>query len=138
MNNEQRKKLNSKITVWVLVLALAGAGAWYFKPFKKASGSLDQFAMCLAEKGVTMYGTDWCAYCKNEKKAFGDSFQYVPYVECTRDPGKCLAAGIQGYPTWIFPASQDNGSDGWRREGEMGLQKLSQESGCPLASDVQN
>lgn len=95
----------------------------YFQ--QQTSGQLDVFAQCLAEKNITMYGADWCSHCQSEKKAFGDSFRFVPYVECPDNPQKCLAAGINGYPTWEFPG-------GKKLEGEQGLEKLSQESGCPL------
>jgi hypothetical protein len=74
---------------------------------------------------VVMYGAYWCSHCKNEKKRFGDSFQFVPYVECTEEAQKCIAAGIRGYPTWIFP-------DGRRFEGELGIERLSLESNCSL------
>jgi len=95
--------------------------------FREASpaGAYDTLAQCLTEKGAVMYGAEWCPHCQNEKKAFGDSFRFVSYVECPDDPQKCLAAGINGYPTWIFP-------DGRKLEGEQGLKKLSQESGCVL------
>jgi hypothetical protein len=89
------------------------------------AGRYDAFAQCLSEKGAVMYGTYWCPHCQNEKKAFGDSFRFVNYVECTQDPKRCTAAKIDGYPTWIFP-------DGRRLEGEQGLQKLSQVSACSL------
>jgi len=72
-----------------------------------------------------MYGAVWCSHCQSEKNAFGDSFKYVPYVECPDDPQKCLSLGITGYPTWILP-------DGKRLLGEQGIEKLSQESGCVL------
>lgn len=85
----------------------------------------DGFAKCLAEKNIIMYGADWCSHCQNEKKAFGDSFRFVPYVECPDNPQKCLARGVKGYPTWIFP-------DGRKLEGEQGLENLSRESGCEL------
>ena len=88
--------------------------------------------MCLRDQGVTMYGAYWCSHCQNEKRAFGDSFKYVPYVECTEETQKCLDAGVKGYPTWLFPASSVDGSDGRRFEGEMGLAKLSEASGCVL------
>lgn len=97
-------------------------------PRQQASGQLDVFAQCLAEKKVTMYGAEWCSHCQNEKKAFGSSFKYVPYVECPDDPQKCITNGINGYPTWIFP-------DGRKLEGEQGLEKLSWESGCALPSN---
>ena len=98
---------------------------YLLSPRQQASGELDAFAQCLASKSVTMYGADWCSHCQNEKKSFGDAFRFVPYVECSDDPHKCLAAGINGYPTWKFP-------DGKKLEGEQGIEKLSQESGCVL------
>lgn len=92
---------------------------------KPAEGKLDDFAKCLAQKGITMYGADWCPHCQNEKKAFGSSFKFVPYIECPADPKKCIDKGIEGYPTWILPS-------GKKLVGEQGLQKLSEESGCEL------
>ncbi len=94
----------------------SAAGQW---------GNLDAFAQCLAGKEAAMYGADWCPHCQNEKRAFGNSFKFIPYVECPADPRRCLAAGIAGYPTWIF-------SDGRRLEGEQGLAGLAAASGCPL------
>ena len=94
-------------------------------PKEKAGGELDSFAQCLASKGITMYGAEWCSNCQNEKNRFGNSFRLVPYVECPADPKRCLSAGVAAYPTWIFP-------DDKKLVGEQGLQKLSDESGCPL------
>ena len=37
------------------------------------------------QKKLTMYGAYWCSHCQAEKKLFGDSFKYVPYVECTQE-----------------------------------------------------
>lgn len=121
------KMQNAKLKIVLVILALALLiFAW--KPGRKEStANLDAFAECLAEKGATMYGADWCPHCQNEKKAFGDSFRIVPYILCPAEPQKCLAVGINGYPTWLFP-------DGKKLEGEQGLLKLSQESGCPLPS----
>ena len=107
-------------------LFLSAAGAFLIlRPKEEASAALDPFAQCLARKGVIMYGADWCPHCQNEKKAFGSAFRFIPYVECPDDPKKCLAAGISGYPTWIF-------ADGKKLEGEQGITKLAEESGCPL------
>jgi len=91
----------------------------------KNNPALDSFAQCLAERKITMYGAAWCSHCENEKKAFGKSFRFVPYVECPDNPKKCLDLGIKGYPTWIFP-------DGRRLEGEQGIERLAEESGCVL------
>ena len=104
---------------------MAGGGLWYFSVPDSALPEIISLAQCLRDKGVTMYGADWCSHCQNEKKAFGPAFEYVPYVECPAEPQKCLALGIEGYPTWIFP-------DGRRFEGEQGIKKLAEESGCAL------
>lgn len=59
-------------------------------------------AKCLTEKGAKFYGTSWCNHCKTQKELFGDSMQYVDYVECTQKQQTCAAAGIRAYPTWII------------------------------------
>jgi len=91
------------------------------------------FAQCLTEKGVKFYGAWWCAHCQNEKKTFGDAFQYVNYVECEQIPGTsqgsmtdaCKAAKVESFPTWDF-------ADGTRKTGELTLAQLADLSGCPL------
>ncbi len=112
----------------MVVIVVAAAGLLVFTKLQDntvQTDTLDAFAKCLTAKKVTMYGADWCTHCQNEKKAFGSSFQYVPYVECPKDPKSCLEKDVKGYPTWIFP-------DGKKLEGEQGLLKLSIESGCAL------
>ncbi len=107
------------------VVIVLGAIMWYFARPKSAYGDLDSFAQCLASHEVTMYGAEWCSHCQNEKKWFGKSFRYVPYVECPDNPKRCLEKGVEGYPTWILP-------DGTRLEGEQGPERLSAISGCAL------
>ena len=93
-----------------------------------SSTKYDTFAKCLASKNLTMYGTIWCSHCKAEKARFGDSFKYVPYVECTENPNLCLEKGVESYPTWL----DENGG---KYIGEQGLEKLSQISSCELPID---
>lgn len=110
----------------VVILGAIIFGSFFFRDrSSNEPAPLDTFAECLSEKGAVMYGADWCPHCQNEKKSFGRSFRFINYVECPDDPKRCLAMGIGGYPTWIFP-------DGRKLEGEQGTEKLSQESGCPL------
>ncbi|MEK7153973.1 MAG: hypothetical protein AAB792_00240 [Patescibacteria group bacterium] len=116
-----------KIVPGLVILAVVAVLAFWFivrKPGASAE-ALDEFAQCLAQKGATMYGAYWCPHCQNEKQAFGDSFRLVPYIECSTESKKCLDAGIKRYPTWTF-------ADGRKFEGEQGIEKLSQESECPL------
>ena len=111
----------------LIILAIIFVIFYFYKSTPQVISQFDDFAKCLAEKNITMYGADWCSHCQNEKRAFGSSFQFVPYVECPDDPQKCLEKNITGYPTWIF-------SDDKKFVGEQGLEKLSQESGCSILS----
>jgi hypothetical protein len=127
------KTRNTAIIVVITVVVIGFAFAVFRPQAGPANGALDDFAKCLAAKGATMYGAYWCPHCQNEKAAFGDSFHYVNYVECTQETQKCEAAGIQGFPTWVFPDASTGSAQGGRRfEGEQGLKKLSEESGCVL------
>lgn len=127
------------LIAFLLLIAIPTAA--YFIFFKKTNNdpatanildtiNLDSFAQYLAEKQITMYGADWCSYCQKEKNDFGDSFKYVPYVECPDEPQVCLEKGVDGYPTWIFP-------DGKKLVGAQGILKLIQESGYPLPAQSQ-
>ena len=91
---------------------------------------LETFAKCLTEEGAKMFGAYWCPHCKDQKKAFGKSWQYVDYIECSLPGGNgqtqvCAEAGITGYPTWEF-------SDGSRRSGAVSFEALSSVTGCQL------
>jgi hypothetical protein len=97
---------------------------------KNEPGKYDDFAKCLTDSGVKMYGAYWCPHCLNQKKAFGNSWKYVDYIECSLPNAagqtqECNKAGIEGYPTWEF-------SDSSRLEGEVSFEGLSVKSGCAL------
>lgn len=124
------KNLKLKIVLVLILIAVAILiiFAWPNSGQKQEDQfGLTAFAQCLADKEITMYGVYWCPHCQNEKRAFGDAWNLVPYVECTDEPTRCSDEGIEGFPTWIFP-------DGRRLKGEQGIEKLSQESGCELNS----
>jgi len=89
-------------------------------PTTPAVKNLDDFAKCITEKGAVFYGASWCEHCNNQKKMFGDSMQYVKYVECAVEgqpqvqTPECTTAGISGYPTWMinnqsYPGEQTMG-----------------------------
>ncbi len=86
--------------------------------------NLDNFAKCLTEKGAMIYTSETCSHCQNQKKLFGDSWQYIKNVECNKNPQVCSDAGIQGVPNWVV-----NGEDLlW----EQTLEILAEKSGCEL------
>ena len=117
------------IIAGVILFFAAGWGTYWYTYLNKQPSSveLDKFAMCLRDKQVTMYGAAWCPHCQSEKKAFGKSFRFVPYVECPQEIKRCLDLGIEGYPTWIFPGNR-------KLVGEQGLDGLARESGCSLGN----
>lgn len=73
-----------------------------------------KLAKFMTEKGMILYGAYWCPHCQDQKKLFGDAFQYVDYVECDAqgpnpNPDECTARGIEGYPTWIYQGTKYSG-----------------------------
>ena len=110
--------MSSRITFLLVLISLLLTGC------SQGTSDYNTFAKCLTEKGVVMYGTEWCGYCKNQKKLFGASFQLVDYVDCDKDKAACNAAGVSGYPTWVI--------NGKSYPGVQSLDKLSSLSGCGL------
>lgn len=122
------KKMMAFAGLCLVVLALAGCGAEPVKvtgaqdfdalaamsgctppPEYSALSTVtpDTFAQCLTEAGMTFYGAYWCPHCQDQKAMFGESLQYVNYVECdaggeNAQPEACVAAGVEYYPTWIL------------------------------------
>jgi hypothetical protein len=93
--------------------------------------NLDEFTICLKDSGATFYGAFWCHNCQDQKKMFGSSKKYLPYVECSTANGKeqnalCKEKGIKGYPTWEF-------ADGTRPfVGVVQLEQLAEKTSCVL------
>jgi len=114
----------------LLIFAIVIIGIFSLSPKTEESGKLDEFAKCLTEKKVKMWGAYWCSHCQNQKKEFGDSWEFVTYTECSLPGGsgqtqECKEAGIEGYPTWEF-------EDGERMGGEISFEVLAEKSGCEL------
>lgn len=120
--------MNNKITIIsaIIIIIAVITAVFFLKKDTSPYGNLDEFAKCLAEKEVTMYGAYWCSHCKSEKARFGSSFKYVPYVECTEETKLCLDKEVNVYPTWIIGSSTE------KYEGELGLEKISELSKCVL------
>jgi len=120
----------SYIIAIALVILVAIVAYFALGDSNRPKADYESFAKCLTNKSVKMYGAYWCPHCQNQKKEFGNAWQYVTYVECAipDQPGQtpaCAQAGITGYPTWTFPDSST-------LEGEVSFADLSQKSGCPL------
>tara|TARA_Y100000310_G_scaffold319200_1_gene374189 strand:+ start:625 stop:1002 length:378 start_codon:yes stop_codon:yes gene_type:complete len=112
-------------TYIIIILIIIGA-IYGYKTITKGflvPGQYDEFAQYLTEQGVIMYGTEWCPHCKNNKELFGNSFQYVNYIDCDRNRDACADANIRGYPTWNV--------NGESYPGEQSLERLAQLANYP-------
>lgn len=125
------KNSNQTIIIVGIVILVSVIGLMFFAGrVDNGPGKLDGFAQCLKDKGATFYGAFWCPHCQNQKKLFGSSKQYLPYVECSTPDGRgqlqvCIDKGIKTYPTWVF-------SDISTLTGEVPLATLAEKTGCPL------
>jgi uncharacterized membrane protein len=90
-------------------------------------------AVRLAESGALFYGASWCPHCQEQKALFAASQDRLPYVECSpagprgAAASSCISAGVQTYPTWIFP-------DGSRVAAVMSVRELADRVGYRYAS----
>lgn len=112
---------------------VAALGATYYVGYYQRSHRYDNFARCLTQKGVKMYGAYWCPHCSDQKAMFDASFKFAPYIECgvqgttSKISDVCTDAAIKHFPTWQFPPT------GERVEGAIPLEDLSLRTGCPLS-----
>ena len=124
-------EIGTKVTLIVLVIIFIAAVFIIFSPKEEQGpGQYDEFAKCLSNEGTKVYGAYWCPHCKDQKELFGNSWQYIEYIECSLPAGAgqkqvCKDAGINAYPTWEF-------KDGERRTGELSFEELSEKTNCEL------
>ena len=125
------EKTKTKVGIYVSFLLgiVLTFGLLLFLSSTVVASEHDNFAQCLGQKNVTMYGAFWCPHCEAQKEFFGNSFKYVKYVECSTPDlqmtDACKAQNISSYPTWKF-------DDGTTISGETNLENLSLLSGCSL------
>ncbi len=123
--NEKPKKANSKkyfifiaITL-TIVLSILSISSYLRKP-----GQYDEFATCLTERGVVMYGNDFCSYTAKQLNFFGKSKKYLDYVKCVDNKKLCDEKGIEVTPTWEI--------DGKMYNQVQTFERLSTLSGCSI------
>ncbi|MBN1170519.1 hypothetical protein JXA56_05850 [Candidatus Micrarchaeota archaeon] len=98
-----------------------------------APGKYDNFAQCLTNSGVKMYGTYWCGHCKEQKDMFGKSWDKIIYVECSLPNAagqtqQCIDSEIFAYPTWEL-------GNGERITGAITFEELSLRTGCLIVTE---
>ena len=118
---EEVYKMSRKTILWIVgILALIVLAGYFFINDQNPAqtGRYDEFSKYLTEQGATMYGTEWCSHCKNQKKLFGSSFQYINYVDCDKNKAACAKAGVSSYPTWKI--------NGQNYLGEQSIERLAE------------
>jgi hypothetical protein len=118
------------LIIGIVFLLLVGLLIGYQKYLESLPDRLDNFAKCLEQKGAKFYGAFWCPHCQDQKKLFGRSAKYLPYVECSTADGRgktqiCVDERIEGYPTWKF-------ADGTTIGGLATTDILADKTGCAL------
>ncbi|HKL24359.1 MAG TPA: thioredoxin domain-containing protein [Candidatus Nanoarchaeia archaeon] len=92
--------MKTRYIILIAILGIALVSGYGIYKNNTTSGEYDEFAKCLSENDVIMYGTDWCSYCQKQKSLFGKSFDYVNYINCDSNKRKCVENNVKGYPTW--------------------------------------
>lgn len=118
------------ISIVVIAILFVGGLGIFMNKTQTGPNKLDGFAQCLKTNGAEFYGTFWCPSCQDQKKLFGSSAKYLPYIECSTPNGTgqkqiCKDKKIEGYPLWIF-------ADGTRASGLQSLLQLSEKTQCLL------
>ncbi len=121
--------LTQKITTLALlvsgVLIVSGCTGWSADTAKTVS-----LAECLTAKWATMYGTNRCSHCQNQKELFGyEAFAKINFVDCDKNKNACGLAGVQGYPTWVF-------ADGSKLEGTQNFDALAAKAWCSVDGSI--
>ena len=111
------KKLLLILTILVILL-LYGCGS--SNPIV-----VDDFAKCLTENNVELYGSKSCPHCQEQKALFSESFKFLDYTECSINQQKCAEEEIQYLPTWKF-------EDGTVTTGVKSFAYLAEKTGCVL------
>ena len=132
---------NIKIFISVIAILVVGVITTVIIQSRSSSGpsvpgKYDAFAECIANSGATFYGAFWCPHCQGQKKAFGSSAKYLPYVECSTPDGNgqtqvCIDKKITSYPTWILKDGTRVPDDSPTGAGVQ-LSTLATATGCTL------
>lgn len=92
------------------------------------------FAQCLVDKKATLYSIDYCPYCEDQEKLFGEKAWKIlqpNVIDCGYLLGVlngeqaqiCNDRKIFSYPTWVF-------GDGKKVMGYLDFEQLEYCSGC--------
>jgi hypothetical protein len=124
--------MNKSIFGILFILSILVISGCEEKPIEP--GIYDEFATCLVDSGLKMYGSFTCAICERQRDLFGPSFHIIGEIEFNphgENPQSelCLEKNVKNTPTWIL---EEDGKEPQVFEGYQKLETLSEISGCPL------
>ena len=83
--------------------------------------TMESFVNCVYEDGATLYITDGCSNCEEQKAMFGGKLDGLKYVICE---DRCERSDVTNFPTWTIK--------GRKYEGALSLKDISELTGCSL------
>lgn len=113
-----------KYGIFSIIILLVLFSSLTINNFMKGPGDYDEFAKCLTEKDVIVYGNDFCSYTTNQLGYFGKSKKFLNYVKCVNNEELCDEKNIEVTPTWEI--------DGKTYPQVQTFEKLSILSGCEI------
>jgi|TARA_Y100000034_G_scaffold46233_1_gene56876 uncharacterized membrane protein YvbJ len=123
--NEKKEKINSrKYFVFGLIVLIIIFSSFTVYSYMNKSSGYDDFTNCLSDKGVVVYGNDFCQYTNQQLNFFGKSKENLNYIKCFDDRELCDEKEIKITPTWEI--------DGEMYEQVHDFERLSLLSGCEL------
>ena len=86
---------------------------------------LKEFNDCLGEKGLKIYGANWCGWTKKlaVETLGGFDTAEAAYIECTENEELCASEGVKGYPTVKI--------NGEVYQGARTIEALAEATSCP-------
>ncbi len=114
-----RKYLILSIIILIIIFSSFTVYSYVKKP-----GQYNEFAQCLTDKNVVVYGNDYCQYTNQQLNFFGKSKEYLNYVKCADNKKLCDEKGISITPTWEI--------EGKMYEQIQTFEKLSLLTGCEI------
>lgn len=121
-------KKQTILIVGVLIMSIIVSACSVREAPQEMPPEIHEFAQCLSDNGATMYGTEWCSYCNEQKSLFGDAFSNINYVDCDQNKQACNQAGVRGYPTWVINEES--------LPGVRSFSDLSQRTSCTIATNA--
>ena len=99
------KLKGSLIMIGIIVGVMSLALASIYIQSKIQSEDIDfpskEFVKCLGDSAV-LYISTGCPHCEVQKQKFGDAVEFLTIVDCTDEMERCVEAGINAVPTWVF------------------------------------